>query len=82
MLLCKYVYTVIECSHPPVVVNGRTSFSGVAAVNSVAVYSCNEGFELVGLPNITCQADATWTMAPICESKSMQLFFCFFSVVE
>ena len=38
-----------------------------------AVYSCNDGFELVGDRKRLCQGDGTWYgEAPTCESKEIE----------
>ena len=62
-------FTALCCmlSHPD---NGMLTLSGTSIGDS-ADYSCDEGFNLVGPPALTCQSDGTWdNPAPICQSPN------------
>ena len=45
--------------------------------NTIAVYSCNEGFELVGESTRVCMSDSTWSgNSPICRREIPENLFC------
>ena len=47
--------------------------------NNVTTYKCNDGYRLVGEPQLTCGKDGMWrpTVAPTCEGMwyNAQIFF-------
>ena len=50
-------------------VNGQVTTSGTT-FNSMATYSCDEGFNLVGSRAVTCGLDGVWTpSSPTCDGK-------------
>ena len=57
--------------------NGSVTVSGDTN-NTIAVYSCNEGFELVGESTRVCMSDLTWSgNSPICRCEILlRIFFC------
>ena len=58
--------TVVAC--PPLTdpLDGGVVWTNLS-VGSVAVYTCNRGFELVGNEMRTCQGDGTWSgEEPVC----------------
>ena len=49
--------------------NGRVDLSGMN-FSSVATYSCDSGYNLIGSELRMCTADGTWSGEdPICQSK-------------
>ena len=59
---------VVDCGGLSNPENGAITMSGTT-YNSVATYSCNDGYNLVGDITRTCQANATWSgRDPSCES--------------
>lgn len=63
-------YAGVNCGPPPQLGNGSISL-GLTTFNSLAGYSCDEGFVL-NPPNTirTCQADMTWSgVDPVCDSE-------------
>ncbi|CAG5134438.1 unnamed protein product, partial [Candidula unifasciata] len=58
----------IQCPLLDNPINGRVSVIG-RTFSSIAGYTCNKGFRLVGVDARTCQADGTWSSeAPKCQS--------------
>ena len=66
--------TVADCGTLSVA-NGEVTFEAAAGrgeteFESVATYTCNTGYNLVGNAMRTCQADGTWSGSdPLCQSK-------------
>ena len=68
-ILCGSVYpifyTVIECPELSTIDNGRISYSPDTTANfdqgTVATYTCDDRFSLVGNRERTCQADGTFS---------------------
>ena len=63
---------VIDCGDLPAPANGQVDLGNGTVFGSVAVYSCNERFELNGPAELrTCQDSGSWSeVAPTCESQS------------
>ena len=55
----------LACPPPPSVRHGLVSFASLH-VQSVAIYSCEEGFELIGSNVAVCLPNATWSEPPNC----------------
>ena len=67
---------VINCGSPPDIINGTVDINRGTGFSSVAVYSCDVGFNLNGGAIISCQANETWTgPIPTCNSEK-QLPIC------
>ena len=66
---------VISCpdlSNPD---NGVVQFSSGTVFQSVAEYSCDDGYQIIGTSSLTCQANAQWSDSPPhCESKPNILY--------
>ena len=62
-LLSPAVVDVPDCGVllPPV--NGSVLLENIT-IGSVANYSCDQGFELLGVSSRTCQGDSTWSDRP------------------
>ena len=64
MLTVHYCHLYIpaavpECADPPEITNGRVTFTG-NSVGDTATYTCDSGFELIGVETTTCtQVDDT-----------------------
>ena len=57
---------IVDCSTPPTPGNGSVTYDNTFE-GSVANYSCNDGFRLVGDDQTVCQSNATWSgVVPIC----------------
>ena len=58
--------TVVDCGSLTDPANGAVSLTNTT-YNSVATYSCNNGYNLVGDTTRTCQASGSWSeTAPTC----------------
>ena len=58
--------TVVDCGSLMDLENGAVSLTDTR-FQSEANYSCNNGYNLVGEANRTCQASGTWSEStPIC----------------
>ena len=59
--------TAIMCPTLPDPLNGTVTWTSLTP-GSIATYTCDEGFELTGEGNRTCQNDGTWSDdPPTCE---------------
>ena len=58
--------TVVDCGNLMDPANGAVSLT-TTTYNSVATYSCNDGYTLVGDTSRTCLDDGSWSgTAPTC----------------
>ena len=56
---------------PPI--NGSVFFENTT-IGSMANYSCEQGFELIGVSSRTCQGDSTWSdLPPMCAGMCWHL---------
>ncbi|XP_063967900.1 uncharacterized protein LOC129280080 [Lytechinus pictus] len=53
----------IECGPTPSVHNASLSHLTSSTYRGTAVYSCNEGYELVGNPSVYCMSNGDWSAA-------------------
>ena len=61
---------LVDCGHPGTPRNGSVMFDDTLE-GSVATYTCDFGFGLVGDSERTCQFDQTWTgTEPTCTCES------------
>ena len=64
-----YVLLVINCGDPGSPMNGSVTSNGTF-LTSIAEYSCDFGFELIGDTQRICQRNEMWTnMVPECNRK-------------
>ena len=52
------------CSNLTDPMNGRVAVMTGNSIGDTASYLCNDGFELEGALNLTCQSDGTWSDPP------------------
>ncbi|XP_064199793.1 sushi, von Willebrand factor type A, EGF and pentraxin domain-containing protein 1 isoform X1 [Anguilla rostrata] len=65
------VCNAVSCGPPPAVENAVAMATGETYQSNVS-YLCNSGQQLVGLQNLTCLADGTWSQpAPKCEAAQV-----------
>ena len=63
------VFVAVDCGSLTSPVNGNISLSGTT-FESVADYTCQAGYLLVGSESRLCQANRTWSGdSPICEGQ-------------
>ncbi|XP_074650374.1 sushi, von Willebrand factor type A, EGF and pentraxin domain-containing protein 1-like [Tubulanus polymorphus] len=63
------VCEVTFCNVPPKVENSKTTYSSQTD-GSIATYTCNPSFSLVGtVSTVTCKSDKTWTNPPKCQAQ-------------
>ena len=63
----------ISCAKLSDPANGSVKQSGIV-LGSRAVYSCNKGFELVGIEKRVCSYNGKWSgEAPICKRKPIKI---------
>ena len=61
-------FSTTECPDLPDIPNGSVVESGFTT-GDTAIYSCGDGFELVGNMERVCMSDSTWSgAAPFCSS--------------
>ena len=65
------IIVVVNCGSPPDITNGTFDINRGTTFGSVAVYSCDVGFNLNGGAIISCQANGTWSgPIPTCNSEN------------
>ena len=67
-----YFYSVSQAAVCPTLGNPTNGVAGLSgtSVGDTATYTCDSGYELVGLPVLTCQDDGTWDNSPpICRRE-------------
>jgi hypothetical protein len=68
-----FVCDPVDCGAPPKLDNGLVSAPSTT-YNTVASYSCSQGFSLSGLDQRTCQANGAWSgAAPTCQAITPRL---------
>lgn len=79
-MCCIFIYSNVgvNCGAPDLPTD-TTGFDSVmvnaTTFNSTAIYSCINGYNIVGNPVRTCQANGDWSdSAPMCESKTEDEF--------
>ncbi|CAG5117093.1 unnamed protein product, partial [Candidula unifasciata] len=61
---------IVFCGFPPQIPNGFVKdIGGNVTYKTVATYQCFDGFEMKGLPNVTCEARGNWSQVPSCEAE-------------
>ena len=76
LLPMSYISLAIDCGPVPRPQNGLIFFSGTTFGLMVA-YSCNTGYELLGVSERTCQEDGLWSdSAPTCARKHVICMSC------
>ncbi len=67
-LLCSYS-TAVDCG-PLIVPNGQVSTSSGTTFMNTATYTCDNGYNLIGVSDRTCQANGAWSLtAPTCDRE-------------
>ena len=70
-IICLYI--AIDCGQLQELEYGRVTITGTTT-GSVATYSCNKGFKLIGTVNRICLASGQWSRtAPTCQRKKFLL---------
>ena len=58
--ICKIILVAADCGTLPNITNGAVELSGGTTFPSVAVYSCDGGYELQGDPVRMCNESGVW----------------------
>ena len=62
--------TEVDCGEPPQPTNGELVLSETT-YGSMATFSCNQGYDLIGSEVRVCQADGSWDgEITVCERKT------------
>ena len=70
IFLMSYFNTVVDCGSLSNINNGQVNTSSGTTYKQTATYSCGPGYNIVGFPSRTCQANGTWSLtAPVCECE-------------
>ena len=80
-VICMLISVTADCGTLPNITNGAVDLSGGTAFPSVALYSCDGGYELQGDPVRMCNESGVWTgTEPICTGKiQMNIEYCVLS---
>ena len=69
MLLILRTFSVVDCLNLTSPSNGEVSLT-TTTPGSVATYTCDTGYEVVGASMRECQVNGSWSEnGPVCESK-------------
>ena len=62
------IIAAVNCGSPPVPINGSVSITSLQTTfQSIAIYSCDLGFMLVGENRRICEAQGAWSgQTPTC----------------
>ena len=61
---------MVDCDSLNNPFNGQVNMSSGNTVGSIAIYTCNNGYNLKGSSSRTCGSGGTWTnVVPECNSK-------------
>ena len=64
-------FAAVECGSLTSPENGNVTLSGTN-FTSIAQYTCNSGYVLMGVESRQCQADRTWSNeSPMCEGMTI-----------
>ena len=73
--LMKLLFSVVDCLNLTSPSNGQVSVS-TTTFGSVATYTCEDGYMLMGFPMRECLSNGSWSQQePVCESKSSNIKF-------
>ena len=64
--LCPSLYNIA---------NGVTTLNSKVE-GSVATFSCNSGYGMVGSPSSTCRSNGEWTPIPTCNRETIEIYVC------
>ena len=62
-----YTTEPVDCGPLSNPANGQLSLNGTV-FETIATYTCDSGFKLIGNDTRVCQSDGTWSESPTCES--------------
>ena len=63
----------VECGDLPIPSNGAVSYSDTTLINSVATFTCSEGYIVTGDSTRTCLVTGMWSgIQPSCEREWME----------
>ena len=69
MILNVFMYIGVDCGGLAAPANGGVTTDPSTRFPSVATYTCNVGYDLIGSETRNCQADTVWSgEAPTCQS--------------
>ena len=76
--LPKYVIFILEdCGSPDSPENGAVSTISGTTFGNIATYTCNEGYNLIGVSDVTCPAVGSWpTPYPSCQISKFVCSAC------
>lgn len=67
----------MDCGNPPRVDHGKVTLASNATYyGAIALYACDDNYELDGVSRRLCQENGTWSSdSPLCRGKFDDLFF-------
>ena len=73
IIILKIISLARGCQNLPKPENGNVEVTSTV-VGTVATYSCNDGFKLVGNENRVCRPNGQWSgVAPSCQGEETHL---------
>ena len=67
--MCFFLLPAVDCGPLTSPLAGLVSHTNGTTFGSMATYSCNNGYNLIGNVSRTCGAEGEWTGSePMCES--------------
>ena len=61
MIYCMFNFVTVDCGSLPDPTGGQVTFSQSTVFESVATYSCSEGYTLMGQTQQTCLSTGLWS---------------------
>ena len=63
------VFTAVDCGPPPSITNGSPTTPASTTFRETIVYSCSDGYIILGSTTITCLSTGSWSSPPICQRE-------------
>ena len=70
MIMACNISIAVDCGFPGNILNGAVDISRGTEFGSTALYSCDPGFQMMGMNSLTCLANGKWNrISPTCLGK-------------
>ena len=72
---CYFLFFLVDCGEIIAPTNGQVDLTAGTTYESVVVFQCNNGYDLVGESSLECLASGSWdNVKPTCNIKGQFSF--------